>query len=117
MYRPAIFVSAMLLFCTAHAPARAMDLCEALDAAEETRTQVSGIVTATGSDSDYPYLFVADETGDCEILVEVVDKAMIANCAKGAHATAIGVLRWDEEAAFIEEIDINFLDEASVVCE
>jgi hypothetical protein len=111
------FAIAALLLCAGHMPARAMDLCEALDAAEETRAEVTGFVTAIGADSDYPYLFVEDETGECEILVEVVDKAMLANCVKESKVTAIGVLRWDEEAAYFEDIDVNLLDDASVVCE
>jgi hypothetical protein len=117
MYRPVIFVSAMLLFCAAHAPARAMEICEAMVAAEETRTQVAGVVTEAKSDTEYPYLFVIDEAGKCEIFVEVADAKMMHNCVKGAHVTAIGILRWDEEAAFLEDIVVNYLAAASVVCE
>jgi hypothetical protein len=107
-----------LLVCAVHIPARAMELCEALEeAAEETRAQVTGFVTAIGADSEDPYLFAEDESGECEILVYVVDKSMLANCAKESKVTAIGVVRWDEEAAYVEDIDVNLLDEASVVCE
>lgn len=118
MYRPAIFTGALALFCAAHDPARALELCEALEgAADETRAQISGFVTSVGTDAELPYLFVEDETGECEILVEVVDNAMLANCAKESKVTAIGVLRWDEEAAYFEDVDVNLLDDASVVCE
>jgi hypothetical protein len=117
MYRTAIILGVTLFLPAALGPAQAMEICQALAAAEETRTQVEGTVTAAESDTDYPYLFVANAAGDCEILVEPADKSMLANCAKGAHATAIGILRWDEEAAMFEDIDVNYLDEASVVCE
>jgi hypothetical protein len=117
MHRTAILISATLLFWAACGPARAIDLCEALDAAEGTRAQVSGVVTEAKSETEYPYLFVIDEAGKCEIFVGVADAKMMDNCTKGAHATAIGVLRWDEGAAFLDDIDVNYLDNASVVCE
>jgi hypothetical protein len=118
MIRTGLFAIAALLLCAGTLPARAMELCEALEeAAEETRAQITGFVTAIGADSEYPYLFVEDDTGECEILVEVTDKNMIANCAKESKVTAIGILRWDEEAAYFEDIDVNLLDDASAVCE
>lgn len=113
----AIAVSATLLFCAALRPAQAMDICAALEAMEETRAQVAGIVTAAKSDTEFPHVFVVNEAGNCEIMVEPADRSMLANCTKGVHATAIGILRWDEEAAFFEDVDVNFLDDASVVCE
>jgi hypothetical protein len=118
MLQPKPIAIAVLLLSAAAVPARSMDLCTALnDAAEETRAQISGAVTAVGDEDEAPYLFVEDETGECEILVEVVDKAMIANCAKESKVTAIGVLRWDLEADLFEDLEVNLLDEASVVCE
>ena len=117
MHRLAIVVSATLTYLAAHAPANAMELCEALDAAEETRTQVSGLVDTVGQETDDAYLFLSDNAGSCVMLVFVTDPKMVAPCEKGMNATAIGVLRWDEEAMYEEDLDQNLLDEASVVCE
>lgn len=115
--RLAGLVSAALFLFAVQTPARAMGLCEALDAAEETRTQVTGVVDTVGDDADDPYLFLVDGGGSCLMLVYAADSKMVAGCRKGMTATAIGVLRWDEEAMMEEDLDQNLLDEASVVCE
>jgi hypothetical protein len=117
MRRLAILVSAALMLLAARTTANAMDLCEALDASDETRAQVSGLVETVGTDPDDPYLFISDDTGLCVMLVFVRDPNMVAPCKEGMSATAIGILRWDEEAMFEEDLDQNLLDEASVVCE
>jgi hypothetical protein len=117
MFRLAAHVSAILIFFAATAPAKAMELCEALDAEEETRAQVTGVVDDLDADPDDPYLFLTTRDGECTMLVFATDPAMVAACKKGMTATAIGVLRWDEEAMFVEDLDQNLLDEASVVCE
>ena len=111
-----------LLFCIAGlmcaaAPASAMEIRAALDATEGTRAHIGGVVDAVGADSEHPYLVIETDDGKCGIEVEVIDRSMIAGCSKGVRVTAIGILRWDEGAAWVDDIDVNFLDEASVVCE
>lgn len=117
MPRLALRLSTSLAFFAALAPVKAMDLCAALDADEETRTQISGVVDDVGTAADDPYLFVVNHEGKCEMLVAASDVRMIEACKKGMKVTAIGVLRWDEEAMFVGDFYQNLLDEASVVCE